>query len=217
MPNSVPDCALLLGRARVRIRALVRDDSICINACIVRAPFGLNETLALLLHLCWLVTPCIATSETMLRRFAMHCVASPPSQRHLAADSLFPPPHHRNTFKRGSTAVRAEGGQDSGLPIEPAAAPAPGVDLVPQAHLDGTLVAVQVPRNLGSQSVDASSTGAFQRLPMVAPSKELLESAVKRAGRVPVNKKLKNEAQKAKNRRGARDVLRCPCLLAALR
>ncbi|GAB4823843.1 hypothetical protein N2152v2_010889 [Parachlorella kessleri] len=43
-------------------------------------------------------------------------------------------------------------------------------------------------------------TGAFQKLPMVAPAKELLESALRRAGRVGANKKLKNEAQKAKNR-----------------
>lgn len=45
-------------------------------------------------------------------------------------------------------------------------------------------------------------TGAFQRLPMVSPSKELLGSALRRAGRVGPNKKLKNEAQKAKNRWG---------------
>jgi hypothetical protein len=43
-------------------------------------------------------------------------------------------------------------------------------------------------------------TGAFQKLPMVSPAKELLESALRRAARVGANKKLKNEAQKAKNR-----------------
>ena len=58
-----------------------------------------------------------------------------------------------------------------------------------------------LPRKLGSEAVEAGGTGAFQRLPMVAPSKELLDSAVRRAARVPYNKKLKNEAQKAKNRR----------------
>lgn len=57
-----------------------------------------------------------------------------------------------------------------------------------------------LPRKLGAEAVEASRTGAFQRLPMVAPSKELLESALRRAARVPYNKKLKNEAQKAKNR-----------------
>lgn len=57
-----------------------------------------------------------------------------------------------------------------------------------------------LPRKLGSEVAEAGGTGAFQRLPMVAPSKELLESAVRRAARVPYNKKLKNEAQKAKNR-----------------
>ncbi|KAL4425825.1 hypothetical protein ABPG75_009841 [Micractinium tetrahymenae] len=57
-----------------------------------------------------------------------------------------------------------------------------------------------LPRRLGAEAADASRTGAFQRLPMVAPSKELLESALRRAARVPYNKKLKNEAQKAKNR-----------------
>lgn len=57
-----------------------------------------------------------------------------------------------------------------------------------------------LPRKLGSEAAEAGGTGAFQRLPMVAPSKELLESALRRAARVPYNKKLKNEAQKAKNR-----------------
>lgn len=55
-------------------------------------------------------------------------------------------------------------------------------------------------RRLGAEAAEASRTGAFQRLPMVAPSKELLESALRRAARVPYSKKLKNEAQKAKNR-----------------
>jgi nucleolar GTP-binding protein len=46
----------------------------------------------------------------------------------------------------------------------------------------------------------AVSTGAFQRLPMVSPSREIIESAVRRAERVGGNKKLKNEAARAKNR-----------------
>lgn len=43
-------------------------------------------------------------------------------------------------------------------------------------------------------------TGAFARLPMVPVSTEIIESALKRAGRVSANKKLKNEAQKARSR-----------------
>ena len=43
-------------------------------------------------------------------------------------------------------------------------------------------------------------TGAFARLPMVPVSTEIIESALKRAGRVAANKKLKNEAQKARSR-----------------
>ena len=57
-----------------------------------------------------------------------------------------------------------------------------------------------LPRQLGSEAGEASATGAFQRLPMVSPAKELLDSALRRASRVPYNKKLKNEAQKNKNR-----------------
>ena len=48
--------------------------------------------------------------------------------------------------------------------------------------------------------VNSSTTGAFQRLPMVSPSKEIIESALKRAERVGGNKKLKNEAARVKNR-----------------
>ena len=59
-----------------------------------------------------------------------------------------------------------------------------------------------MPRKLGAEAQGASETGAFQRLPMVSPSKELLDSAVRRAQRTPYNKKLRNEAQKAKNRCG---------------
>eukprot|EP00890_Picochlorum_soloecismus_P001598 jgi/Picsp_1/2439/NSC_05900-R1_nucleolar gtp-binding protein 1-like len=47
---------------------------------------------------------------------------------------------------------------------------------------------------------EPASTGAFQKLPMVAPSYELIESALKRAERVGYNKKLKNEGARAKNR-----------------
>ena len=43
-------------------------------------------------------------------------------------------------------------------------------------------------------------TGAFARLPMVPLSTEIIESALKRAGRVAANNKLKNEAQKARSR-----------------
>jgi hypothetical protein len=43
-------------------------------------------------------------------------------------------------------------------------------------------------------------TGAFARLPMVPVSTEIIESALKRAGRIAANKKLKNEAQKARSR-----------------
>ena len=72
-----------------------------------------------------------------------------------------------------------------------------GLDVEEAGAAAGALV---LPRKLGLEAGEASATGAFQRLPMVAPSKELLDSAVRRAGRTPVNKKLKNEAQKAKNR-----------------
>jgi nucleolar GTP-binding protein len=47
---------------------------------------------------------------------------------------------------------------------------------------------------------EPASTGAFQKFPMVAPSYELIESALKRAERVGYNKKLKNEGARAKNR-----------------
>jgi hypothetical protein len=50
------------------------------------------------------------------------------------------------------------------------------------------------------QGSSQGRTGAFQKVPMVSPAKELLESALRRAARVGANKKLKNEAQKAKNR-----------------
>jgi hypothetical protein len=98
-----------------------------------------------------------------------------------------------------------EAGQERCLPdaaaaAEPAPQPVSTTEPELQALPDGTLDTIHLPRNLGSQSVETSSTGAFQRLPMVAPSKELLESAVKRAARVPFNNKIKNEAQKAKNR-----------------
>ncbi|KAI8107857.1 hypothetical protein M9435_002884 [Picochlorum sp. BPE23] len=42
--------------------------------------------------------------------------------------------------------------------------------------------------------------GGFQQLPMVSPSYEIIESALKRADRVGYNKKLKNEGARAKNR-----------------
>lgn len=44
------------------------------------------------------------------------------------------------------------------------------------------------------------STGAFQKLPMVSPAHELIETAIKRSDRVGYNKKLKNDGARAKNR-----------------
>jgi len=43
-------------------------------------------------------------------------------------------------------------------------------------------------------------TGAFQRLPMVSPSREIIESALRRAERTGGNKALKNEGARAKNK-----------------
>ncbi|KAL4859859.1 Nucleolar GTP-binding protein 1 [Chlorella vulgaris] len=78
------------------------------------------------------------------------------------------------------------------------AAATPGLE---QDHLDIDVgMPLSLPRKLGAEAAADSGTGAFQRLPMVAPSKELLDSALRRAARVPYNQKLKNEAQKAKNR-----------------
>lgn len=42
--------------------------------------------------------------------------------------------------------------------------------------------------------------GSFQLLPMVAPAVEIIDSAVRRAQRVPASTKLKNEAARARNR-----------------
>eukprot|EP00887_Chlorella_sp_A99_P004720 scaffold4.g4720.t1 len=72
----------------------------------------------------------------------------------------------------------------------------------PAAALDtAQLGALLLPRTLGHEAGDtASRTGAFQRLPMVSPAKELIDSALRRASRVQPNRKLRNEAQKAKNR-----------------
>ena len=90
-----------------------------------------------------------------------------------------------------------------------AAAPSPPAAAAPSPLLldhedhgsgaDDVREALSLPRKLGS-AAEAGATGAFQRLPMVAPGKELLGSALRRAARVPHNRKLKNEAQKAKNR-----------------
>jgi nucleolar GTP-binding protein len=44
------------------------------------------------------------------------------------------------------------------------------------------------------------TTGAFQRLPLVAPSRELIDSALRRASRTPGSAKLRNEAARARNR-----------------
>ena len=63
--------------------------------------------------------------------------------------------------------------------------------------------ALQEASLLKQSSVSSSQprhTGAFTRLPMVPVSAEIIESALKRAGRIAANKKLKNEAQKARSR-----------------
>lgn len=99
-----------------------------------------------------------------------------------------------------AAAASSAAGQNGGGPAGAAAAAAAAAQADP-ATFDGDDPQVSLPRKLGTEAAGASSTGAFQRLPMVAPSKELLDSAVRRAARVPYNKKLKNEAQKAKNRR----------------
>jgi nucleolar GTP-binding protein len=60
--------------------------------------------------------------------------------------------------------------------------------------------AAAAPARAAAPAPPRAGTGAFQRLPMVSPSKELIDSALRRAARTPSNKKLKNEAAKAKNR-----------------
>lgn len=97
-------------------------------------------------------------------------------------------------------------GENLGNADEPTAStPASAAtDDAPSSSGAGAPELLKLPRTLGSAAPEdtASRTGAFQALPMVAPSRELLDSAVRRAGRVGPNKKLKNEAQKAKNRCG---------------
>ena len=59
------------------------------------------------------------------------------------------------------------------------------------------------PSTAGVAQVDThqgKQTGAFQSFPMVSPSYELIESALRRSDRVGYNKKLKNEGARAKNR-----------------
>ena len=51
-----------------------------------------------------------------------------------------------------------------------------------------------------SQEARKSATGAFQSIPIVPTSDEHLASALKRAGRIGPNSKLKNEAARAKNK-----------------
>lgn len=65
-----------------------------------------------------------------------------------------------------------------------------------------------------SPTSDKGRTGAFQKLPMVSPARELLDSALRRAARVGPNKKLKNEAHKARNRCEGSSNLHCCCRLA---
>lgn len=51
-----------------------------------------------------------------------------------------------------------------------------------------------------SQEAKKSATGAFQSIPIVPTSDEHLASALKRAGRIGPNSKLKNEAARARNK-----------------
>jgi nucleolar GTP-binding protein len=60
----------------------------------------------------------------------------------------------------------------------------------PVAPVEDTTHAVEKPKQCG----------AFQRIPMVSPSYEIIETALKRADRVGYNKKLKNDGARAKNR-----------------
>jgi len=102
-----------------------------------------------------------------------------------------------------STVHRAAAGAQADTPPLASAAFAAATPGVEQDHLDvDDGMPLSMPRKLGTEAAADSGTGAFQRLPMVAPSKELLDSALRRAARVPYNQKLKNEAQKAKNRCG---------------
>lgn len=55
-------------------------------------------------------------------------------------------------------------------------------------------------REKGGKGPQVQLAGAFQRLSMVQVAKEHLSSAQRRAMRVGVNKKLKNEAQQARNK-----------------
>lgn len=48
--------------------------------------------------------------------------------------------------------------------------------------------------------VNTQATGAFQSLPMVAPSREIIDSAVRRSQRIGGSGKLKNEAARARNK-----------------
>ena len=67
-----------------------------------------------------------------------------------------------------------------------------------QPQLQETSLLRQPPAS--SSSSQLHHTGAFARLPMVPVSTEIIESALKRAGRIAANTKLKNEAQKARSR-----------------
>ena len=67
----------------------------------------------------------------------------------------------------------------------------------PSQTVQETSLLIQPAVRSGSQT---HHTGAFARLPMVPVSTEIIESALKRAGRVQPNKKVKNEAQKARSR-----------------
>lgn len=124
----------------------------------------------------------------MLARFFVR-LAGPASlavQRH---------PCPRQLSHRAAAAISATASE-----LRPAATPPPPPPQRPAA--DPPLV---LPGALGiaapaTEEAACSRTGAFQRLPMVSPAKELLDSALRRAARVQPNRKLRNEAQKAKNR-----------------
>lgn len=122
------------------------------------------------------------------------------------------PAYHPRRLRSAVAAASRNGGAGGGGVAAAAAADAPleleldeelkcGLEASFEDDLEATVLDV-LPRKLGIEVEGASRTGAFQRLPMVSPSKELLQSAVRRAERTPYNKKIKNEAQKSKNRCG---------------
>lgn len=159
----------------------------------------------------------VMAAPTRLLGRLFRLAASPPAAH---CPSILPV-YQRRTQRGWAAAASSAAGLDGGSGAAAAtAAPAPAPAPAPAAAAavdpldvldegfdsgddDGEALLV-LPRKLGTEAVGASGTGAFQRLPMVSPSKELLDSALRRAQRTPYNKKLRNEAQKAKNRCGTR-------------